>query len=362
MTVNSLEGNDLYEFGPFRLDLRARLLSKGAETASRSPRSRFDVLSYLVRHAGRAVSREELLAAVWPDVVVSDGSLTQAVFVVRRALGEREDAPGFLATVPRVGYRFSDGRARGSAARSAGGRRPVSGGGPRPPAGRGDEPAPADASGAEPSVSSSSRAPSSRCAGRAGALGATPRAPARAFSRWCARLRRRRTRRLSSARPAARRCSARRRRPTSSRSTVRRPRRASRSRAGEVVANRLVGSELVVAAGRDILARDVLTQKARALGRLPGRGVAGAPRERSSSRPPVAPSRLRGPDAIVVLAVRRVRPRRLFRVAARETSNEALALSDRWLAFAAGNGEPLRVFDAATGARAARDARSRRRA
>ena len=44
---------------------------------------------------------------MWPDVVVSDGSLTQAVFVVRRALGESEDGPGFLATVPRVGYRFS---------------------------------------------------------------------------------------------------------------------------------------------------------------------------------------------------------------------------------------------------------------
>ena len=106
MTVNPLEGNDLYEFGPFRLDLRARLLSRDSEPLPLAPKC-FDVLSHLARNAGRAVSREELLAAVWPDVVVSDGSLTQAVFVLRRALDEREDAPGFLATVPRVGYRFS---------------------------------------------------------------------------------------------------------------------------------------------------------------------------------------------------------------------------------------------------------------
>ena len=107
MIANTLGTNDLLEFGPFRLDLRGRRLSKGSETLALAPKS-FDVLAYLVRHAGRAVSREELLAAVGPDVVVSDGSLTQAVFVVRRALGEREDAPGFVATVPRVGYRFSE--------------------------------------------------------------------------------------------------------------------------------------------------------------------------------------------------------------------------------------------------------------
>ena len=147
----------------------------------------------------------------------------------------------------------------------------------------------------------------------------------------------------------ARRCSARRRRSTllpldGAQAATRVP-----LAPGEVAANRLVGSELVVALGREVLARDVLTQKARSLGRMPD----AAPPAREG-RLLVSPAgrvlALRGPDAIVVLAAGGRGLEVAFRIAARETANEALALSDRWLAFAAGNGEPLRVYDAATGA------------
>src|SRR5262249_36540950 len=107
VSSNSFAARDLYEFGPFVLDIRARVLSKEGEPLPLAPKS-FDVLVYLVRNAGRAVTREELLGAGWPDVVVGDGTLTQAVFVVRRALGETDERAKFLVTVPRVGYRFSD--------------------------------------------------------------------------------------------------------------------------------------------------------------------------------------------------------------------------------------------------------------
>jgi DNA-binding winged helix-turn-helix (wHTH) protein/TolB-like protein/tetratricopeptide (TPR) repeat protein len=62
----------------------------------------FEVLSHLTLNAGKLVTKEELLAHVWPDVVVTDDSLVQAVGDVRRALGD--DAHQVLKTVPRRGY------------------------------------------------------------------------------------------------------------------------------------------------------------------------------------------------------------------------------------------------------------------
>ncbi len=105
MSSKSHEGKELYDFGEFRLDPRARLLLKDGIPVSLTPKS-FDVLLHLVRNAGKAVSREELLSVVWPGTVVTDASLTQAVFLVRKALEEAEAGPRFVETVPRVGYRF----------------------------------------------------------------------------------------------------------------------------------------------------------------------------------------------------------------------------------------------------------------
>lgn len=105
MSDKSSDTRELWEFGEFRLDARARLLLKDGIPVPLTPKA-FDVLLHLARNAGRAVSREELLDAVWPDTIVTDASLTQAVFLVRKALGETE-ASSILETVPRVGYRFN---------------------------------------------------------------------------------------------------------------------------------------------------------------------------------------------------------------------------------------------------------------
>jgi TolB-like protein/DNA-binding winged helix-turn-helix (wHTH) protein/tetratricopeptide (TPR) repeat protein len=92
-----------YAFDDFTLDLeRCALLRGGAEIALR-PKS-FDVLHYLVRHAGRLVSRQELMEAVWPGLIVTDDSLRQCLAEIRKALDDDQHA--VVRTLPRRGYQF----------------------------------------------------------------------------------------------------------------------------------------------------------------------------------------------------------------------------------------------------------------
>lgn len=64
----------------------------------------FAVLRFLVENPGRLVSKDELFAAVWPNIAVTDDVLVQSVGELRRALAD--DGPRLIRTVPRRGYRF----------------------------------------------------------------------------------------------------------------------------------------------------------------------------------------------------------------------------------------------------------------
>ena len=66
----------------------------------------FDTLRVLVENAGRLVTKEELLQAVWPDTAVEENNLNHNVSILRKALGEKAVGQAFIETVPRVGYRF----------------------------------------------------------------------------------------------------------------------------------------------------------------------------------------------------------------------------------------------------------------
>ncbi len=99
----SSEGHTQYRFDAFTLDLdRGALLREGEEIALR-PKS-FEVLRHLVTRQGVLVTREEMLSAIWPDVVVSDDSLTQCLIDVRRALGDENRS--LIRTIPRRGFIF----------------------------------------------------------------------------------------------------------------------------------------------------------------------------------------------------------------------------------------------------------------
>lgn len=92
-----------------KLELAGRVVDLGSETLHDSEGQMIElrpqawqVLRYLVLHAGRIVTKEELLAAVWPGLVVTDDSLVQAIGDVRRSLGDAGHR--VVKTVPRRGY------------------------------------------------------------------------------------------------------------------------------------------------------------------------------------------------------------------------------------------------------------------
>ena len=90
-----------FRFESFTLDLE-RLCLRGPSGQVGVRRKSFDVLRYLVEHAGRVVTKEEVIRAVWPDVTVGEESLTQCVSEIRRALDD--ESQRIIRTVPRRGY------------------------------------------------------------------------------------------------------------------------------------------------------------------------------------------------------------------------------------------------------------------
>ena len=92
-------------FPPFQLDIANECLWRGTEQVSLR-RKTFAVLRYLVEHASRLVTKEELLAAIWPGVYVSEKGPRVCIREIRQALEDDPAAPQFIETVQGRGYRF----------------------------------------------------------------------------------------------------------------------------------------------------------------------------------------------------------------------------------------------------------------
>ena len=92
-------------FGRFSLDPRGRKLWRDGVRLHLPPRA-LDALAYLVDNRHRVVEKDELIAAAWRDVAVTDDSLIHAISVLRRALGDDAAHASFIETIPRRGYRF----------------------------------------------------------------------------------------------------------------------------------------------------------------------------------------------------------------------------------------------------------------
>ena len=99
-TATNSSGSSACTFRGFTLDTHRQLLLHGDDAVRLRPRTH-DVLAYLAAHAGRLVSKQELMEAVWGDVAVTDDSLVQCLMEIRRALGPAQDV---VTTVRGRGY------------------------------------------------------------------------------------------------------------------------------------------------------------------------------------------------------------------------------------------------------------------
>lgn len=95
----------IYRFGDCTVDPAARELRRAGELRILSPKV-FDCLAYLIEHRDRAVGRDELIAAVWGRLDVTDALLGQAVLKARRAVADSGDEQNAIRTIPRFGYRW----------------------------------------------------------------------------------------------------------------------------------------------------------------------------------------------------------------------------------------------------------------
>src|SRR5215813_14645750 len=92
-------------FKAFRLDRENHILWRNEDRVPMSPKE-FDILAYLVEHAGRVVTQDQILDALWSDTYVNPEVLRKYILEIRKALGDRPENPEFIETVPKRGYRF----------------------------------------------------------------------------------------------------------------------------------------------------------------------------------------------------------------------------------------------------------------
>src|SRR5579862_1661467 len=100
-----LETQDFFNFGPYRLDRKRRVLLRGEEIVPLTPKV-IDTLMALVERAGQPVSKDELLRVVWPDTHVEESNLAQNISVLRKTLGRAPGNRPYVETIAKRGYRF----------------------------------------------------------------------------------------------------------------------------------------------------------------------------------------------------------------------------------------------------------------
>jgi eukaryotic-like serine/threonine-protein kinase len=98
---------ELYQFGPFRVDPTRETLLKEGVTVPLTPKT-FQILLVLVRHGKEIVTKDDLMKTVWPDTFVEEANLSRNIFMLRKALGETAQDHRYIVTVPGRGYRLAE--------------------------------------------------------------------------------------------------------------------------------------------------------------------------------------------------------------------------------------------------------------
>jgi adenylate cyclase len=109
--MQGLAPSEILLFEDFRLDRRGGGLFRCNGTGKFEPVAigsrALDIVGVLIERAGEVVSKEEIVAAVWPDTVVEDSNLTVQISALRRVLDRGQPNGSCIQTVPGRGYRFA---------------------------------------------------------------------------------------------------------------------------------------------------------------------------------------------------------------------------------------------------------------
>src|SRR3984893_6671238 len=105
MAIAPNETKDELSFGPFRLLVGERLLTKAGTAVDLGART-LDLLIALISSPNEVVSKQDLMSRVWPDIIVEEGSLRFLMNGLRKALGDGKDGARYIATLPGRGYCF----------------------------------------------------------------------------------------------------------------------------------------------------------------------------------------------------------------------------------------------------------------
>src|SRR5215469_7286198 len=96
----------IYEFGEFQIDTGRRLLRRLDGTPVPLEPRVFETLQYMVEHHDCVLDKERIMEAVWPDSIVEENNLAQAIWKLRQVFGEKPGSHSYIVTVPGRGYRF----------------------------------------------------------------------------------------------------------------------------------------------------------------------------------------------------------------------------------------------------------------
>src|SRR6476469_1154903 len=98
--------SNLFEFGDFQLDATKRRLQRLDGTPIPLTPRVFDTLLYMVEHHDSVLDKERIMEAVWPDSIVEENNLAQAISKLRQVFGETPGSHSYIVTIPGRGYRF----------------------------------------------------------------------------------------------------------------------------------------------------------------------------------------------------------------------------------------------------------------
>jgi transcriptional activator of cad operon len=105
MDLPVIQAQGKLKVGEWTVEPNLNQLSRSGQTVKVEPKV-MSLLVHLANRPGEVVTREALLSAIWPTVVVGDDSLTQAIIKLRKALEADPDKPAYIQTVTKKGYRL----------------------------------------------------------------------------------------------------------------------------------------------------------------------------------------------------------------------------------------------------------------